>query len=147
MRSKRFNTFRKDRRGAATIEMALVATTVFAFASLILDLANVITGSVALGGGLRAGMEYALSQPTNTSGITQTIRNASGLGNGVTVTSSESCSCNGSAIACNSTCPLGGKPAAYVAITANYSVPTMLPYNGFAKNSFAISKAVTVRVQ
>jgi len=146
MRMKHFKSLRKDCRGAATIEMALVAVTVVALAPLMMDLANVITSYVSLGGGLRAGMQYALTNPTNTAGITQTIRTASGLGNNVTVTAPESCDCAGSSATCGVTCPLGGQPAAYVALTVNYSVPTLLPYSGFA-NSFPINKAVTVRVQ
>jgi Flp pilus assembly protein TadG len=146
MRVKRLKTFSKDCRGAATIEMALVATSMIVFAPLIMDLATVITSSVALGGGLRTGMQFALGQPANTAGITQAVQTASGLGNGVAVTSSETCDCSGTAVVCSSTCPLGGSPAAYVAITAKYSVPTLLPYSGYPQNSFPINKAVTVRV-
>ncbi len=133
--------------GSATVEFALIATSVIAVLPLIWDIANVTNGSMALNGGLRAGMQYALTSPSDSAGIAQVTQTASGFSSGVSTTSPQTCTCSGQSVACGSTCAGGGTPAKYVTITASYSVPTLLPYTGFPSNAFPISSSVVVRVQ
>ncbi|MDE3015522.1 MAG: pilus assembly protein [Pseudomonadota bacterium] len=138
----------RDCLGAATVEFAIVATTVIIIVPLIWDLASVISSSMSLSGAMRAGIQYALSQPSDNAGIAQVIQTASGFpANSVTVTTAQSCTCSGSSATCGRSCSDGGNPAMYDTVTANYSVPTMLPYANYPNNSFSISKTVTVRVQ
>lgn len=136
----------KDRRGSATVEFAIVSISIMVFVPLVYDLASVIKSSMALNGSLRAGVQYALSNPNDSAGIAQVIKTASGLP-AVTITTTQSCSCAGTATTCGSTCTGGGSPAMYVAITANYSVPTMIPYANYPLNSFPVSSSTNIRVQ
>ncbi len=91
--------FYKDCQGVAALEMALILVAIFAATPLIFDLASAINASMALSGGVRAGAALAVLQPSNTSGITGTIRTASGFSS-ATVTTSEFCECSGVSSTC-----------------------------------------------
>ena len=140
--------FSDDRKGMVTAEMAIITTAVFATVPLIYDLASVINSSMALGGGLRAGVQLAIAQPSNTSGITSTIRTASGFpSDSVTVTTTEFCECSNVSATCGIACYGGANPYKYVRVTANYSVPTLLRYPGFDSASYPLTRSITVRTQ
>jgi Flp pilus assembly protein TadG len=140
--------FYKDCSGAITVEFALIATSAMVLMPLIWDLALVTSSSMALSGSMRAGIQYAMSRPSDNTGIGQVIESASGFAVGsVTVTTNQSCECAGLIATCGTTCSGGGTPAMYDTITASYQVPTMLPYAGYPTNHFPISNTVTVRVQ
>ena len=134
--------------GLAAVEMALIITGVFATIPLIYDLSSVITASMTLSGGLRAGAQLAILQPSNSSGITSTIQTASGFTTGsVTVSTNEFCECSDVSSTCGISCYGGANPYKYITVTANYSVPTLFKYPGFTSASYPISKSITVRTQ
>lgn len=138
----------RDNSGIAAVEMALILTGVFATVPLIYDLSSIVSASMTLNGSLRAGVQLAISQPSNTSGITTTIRTASGFAeNSVTVATSEFCECYSVSSTCGIACYGGANPYKYIKITASYSVPVILPYSGLADSAYALSKSVTVRTQ
>jgi Flp pilus assembly protein TadG len=144
----RKSNLHKDCRGAATVEFAIVAVSVIVLTPIIWDLAQVIENSMTLSGSMRAGVQYALANPNDSAGITQVIKTASGLSSdSLTVSTVKSCSCSGTTATCGNICAGGGNPAMYLAITANYSVPTMLPYATYPTNSFPITNSTKVRVQ
>lgn len=145
---KKISHLRKDCEGVAVVEMALIIAAIFAAVPLIFDLASVIKSSMSLNGGLRAGIQLAIAQPSNTSGITTTIQTASGFpSNSVTVSTTEFCECSGVSATCGIACYGGANPYKYVTVTASYSVPTLLHYPGFPSSSYPLSKSVTVRTQ
>jgi hypothetical protein len=139
---------RQDCRGAITVEFAIVATSAIILTPLIWDMAQVTNKSMSLSGSMRAGMQYAMSQPNDSAGIGQVIEMASGFAAGsVTVTTNLSCECSGLIATCGTLCSGGGTPAMYNRISASYNVPTMMPYAGYPSNHFPLSKTITVRVQ
>src|ERR1041384_3924138 len=86
----------KDRSGAVTVEFAVVSIAVMVFLPLIWDLTSVISSTMALNGSMRAGIQFALSNPNDSTGITQVIKTASGLNTStLTVSTSQSCNCSG----------------------------------------------------
>lgn len=136
----------KNNQGVVTIEFALVALTMIAMLPLMFDLSNVVSASMSLSGSLRAGVQYALTEPSDTAGITNTIQTASGFSSS-TVSVTQTCHCSGTLTTCGSTCSGNAAQDMYLTITANYSVPTMLPYANYPSNSFPISASTYVRVQ
>lgn len=144
----RLRRFRNDSQGVVTVEFALITVSALVFLPLIWDLASVISSSMSLSGSMRAGMQYAMSLPSDSTGIANVIQTASGFpSNSVTVTVSQSCECSGSVVTCGGTCSGGGQQAKYETITAQYSVPTMLPYTNYPSSAFPISRTVSVRIQ
>src|SRR2546425_814710 len=111
------SVLRKDCKGAASVEMAIIATSVVVLAPLLFDLASVTSSFMSLSGSLRAGVQLALMQPSNTSGITQTIQTASGFpADSVTVDTSQFCECNSNNVGCGTACG-GTTPYKYMTIT------------------------------
>ncbi len=134
-----------DEGGVVIIEMALFMA---AFSIVLVGLISftaIAGASVQLSDALRAGEQFALKQPTNTSGITYTVENATSLPpSNVTSTATTFCECNGVSATCQSSC--SGTMATYVTITAGYSVPLVLTFPGFS-NPYPLNKSVSVRVQ
>ena len=140
--------FIKDCRGVVTLEFALIALTVIASMPLLWDLSSVANSSTALSGALRAGVQYALTEPTDSAGIINTIQTASSLpANSVTATVAQVCHCSGTVATCGSTCSGGVTQDMYLTITANYSVPTILPFTNYPTNSFPLSSSTSIRAQ
>jgi len=140
--------FTRNCDGAVTLEFALVSITIIILAPFLYDLSSVASSFMSLSGSTRAGLQYALKNPSDSVGIASVIQNASGFpANSVVVTNTQSCECSGLIAVCGSSCAGGGNPAYYQTIKASYNVPTMLPYSNYPNNSFTISNAVTVRVQ
>lgn len=137
----------RDCTGTSTVEMALIATSVIILAPILFDLFSVVSDAMSLDGSLRAGVQLALVQPSNTSGIAQTIQTASGFpASSVTVQTSQFCECSAVSADCTATCSDNSNPYKYMTITAGYSVPTTLSYTGHT-NAFPISRSITVRIQ
>lgn len=146
----KINEFKSNCEGLAAVEMAFIIVGIFAAVPFIYDLSSVANASMTLGGGLRAGAQLAIMQPSNTSGITSTIQTASGFATGsVTVSTSEFCECSGVSATCGIACYGGANPYKYIRVTANYSVPVILPYSGFSSgaSTYPLSKSITVRTQ
>jgi Flp pilus assembly protein TadG len=137
-----------DCKGAAVVEFALISATVLLLIPLIWDIASVISSSMSLSGGLRAGIQLALVQPANTPGIANVIQTASGFPpHSVKVFTAQSCDCAGTHAVCGQACEDGAYPNRYLTITARYSVPTIFPYENYPENSYVISRTATIRVQ
>ncbi len=138
----------KNQAGAVTVEFALIAVSFIFLIPVAVDVATVINKSIILSSSVRAGVQYAISNPDNTSGITTAVRTASGFPTGsVTVTVTQFCQCSGANATCSSVCSDGAVARTYDTITANYSVPIILPYGNYPNNSYAISKSATVQIK
>lgn len=144
----KINEFKLSCEGLAAVEMALIITGIFAAVPLIYDLSSIINASMTLSGGLRAGAQLAILQPSNTSGITSTIQTASNFPAGsVTVSTSEFCECLDVSSTCGIACYGGANPYKYITVTANYSAPILFKYPGFTSASYPLSRSITVRTQ
>lgn len=142
------NKFIKNQAGAATVEFALVAVSFVLLIPVTVDIATVINKSIILSSSVRAGVQYAISNPDDNSGITQIIRTASGFPSGsVSVTIAQFCQCSSVSSTCGSVCSDGSVARTYDTITANYSVPIILPYANYPNNSYDISRSATVQVK
>jgi len=115
---------------------------------MIWDMAQVTSSSMVLSGSMRAGVQYAMSLPSDNAGIANVIQNASGFPSGsVTVSTTQYCACSDTVTSCGGTCSGNTPQAVYETITANYSVPTLLPYTSYPNNAFPISRTVSMRIQ
>ncbi len=143
-----FNRFIRNQTGATTVEFALVAVSFILLLPITVDIATVINKSVILSSSVRAGIQYAISNPNDNSGITQVIQTASGFPNGtVSVNVTQFCLCSTVSSTCGSICSSGAVANTYDTITANYSVPIILPYANYPNNSYDITKSATVQVK
>lgn len=135
----------KNQQGVVSIEMGILLM-FFSFMLVgIIDFGNVMGSTVQLSNALRIGEQVAARQPTNTNGITQSVKSATSLpSQNVSSTATTFCECNGTSATCGSTC--SGTMASYVTVTAGYNVPLLLNYPGLS-NPFPINKSVSVRVQ
>lgn len=139
-------TLRRDARGqdgVAAVEMALCFVVLLAFLLPMIDVANIAYTGTRLNSAVRTGAQYAMSYPTDTSGIQSVVTQATNLPSAsVTATVSTSCECNGAAASCSSSC--AGTLATFRTISASYDLPMIMGYPGFA-NPYPVSKQVVVR--
>ena len=134
----------KRQKGVAMIEMALFMAGISIMIIGLIDFGSIMAADIELSNSLRVGMQVAMAQPTNSSGITQSVKGGSTLpSSSVTSTTSTFCECDGSGVSCSFSC--GGTMATFVTINASYNVPLLMTYPGF--NSFVLNKTVSVRVQ
>lgn len=134
----------KDEEGSVIVEFALMGTFVAFSLITLIDIATAVNTSSKLGGGLRAGSQYAVRYPNDSSGIAQTVASASGLeSDALSVTSSQFCEWAGVAGPCN----MGtGAFAKYVTVSLAYSMSGKYVYTSpFYPSSLA--KSVTMRIQ
>lgn len=137
----------RDCEGAITVEMALIAVTVFATVPVMADVVSLINSGMTLSGSLRTGTQVALVQPNNTTAIREAIEVSTGFPSGsVTVNTTQFCECEGIAIACSTTtCPAEHfSPSMFMTINAQYSVDTLLDYPSTMNN---LSRTTTFRVR
>ncbi len=139
-------TLRRDARGqdgVAAVEMALCFVVLLAFLLPMIDVANIAYAGIRLNSAARTGAQYAMSYPTDTSGIQSVVKQATNIPqDSVTATVSNSCECDGTSVSCSASC--SGTMANFVTITAAYSLPMIMGYPGFA-NPYPVSKQVVVR--
>jgi len=144
-----FRRFWNDRTGTGFIETAIMFPVLLLLCCGTMDFARVVYAGIEIAGAARAGVQYGALTPGNsgdTAGMTQAaIADAADLGNTVTASASNFCSCDGTTVACSSTCA-GETPDGYVSVTANYTFNTLLAYPGVPK-SVALSRTAKMRVQ
>lgn len=142
-----FRRFIEDENGGPAIEFAMVASLIAICLPAMIDMATLINEKMKISGGMRAGEQYALKYPTDSTGIAQAIASASNLSSSsITVTTSEFCECSGVSNICSSSCSYGVQLAKYLTITVNYDISSLYNYSvPFYPQS--ISKTMMVRTQ
>jgi Flp pilus assembly protein TadG len=140
-----YKRFGDDQKGSTVVEFALVGTFVAVCLVSLIDLATAINSFTKLSSGMRAGSQYALSYPSDDTGIRQAIASASSLpASDMTVTTSQFCEVNNVGSSCT---PGGGSGfAKYISITATYSMDGRYIYN-LAGYPQSLSKNIAVRIQ
>jgi Flp pilus assembly protein TadG len=102
----------------------------------LLDLGRFSMQKSAMLQGAQEGANYGVQYPTDTSGITSTAQNATGL-TGVTATPSVFCECTaGTTVTCGTTCSGGGVQKKYVSVTATKSFSSVLSVSTLSFGSF-----------
>lgn len=142
-----FKQFILDENGGPAIEAAVVCLFIATAMPAMIDISTLINGQMKLAGGIRAGEQYALKYPTDTTGITTAVTSGSNLSaSDVTVTMTQFCECSGISSPCGGSCGAGVSPATYDSITAIYNISSKYNYNASLYPS-TISKTIVVRVQ
>jgi pilus assembly protein CpaE len=126
--------FRNDRSGVAAAEFALIASFILTLMLGVYDVGNAIQQRLQLEQAVRAGAQYALSWPDQTSGISAAISAAlpAGWTNATVSAGSPVCYCwssGGGATAspCGNVCAAGSTKRSYVTLSAtNNSAPFLL---------------------
>lgn len=138
----------RDRTGSATVEFAIISLSFIVLIPVIYDLSSVINSYMKLSGAVRAGTQYALSAPDDTSDIARVVQTATGFPSGtVTVTVNQFCQCLSVNTSCGSVCSDGTAAKTYDKVTASYPAPIILPYGNYPNNSYTISSYATVQVK
>lgn len=121
-------------RGTVATEFAFVVPILFFALVAVSDLALAWWVAGQLSNGARAGVQYALSNSSDASGISAAVRNA-GIGDGVTsspsfsVSSRRFCECAGEGeVSCGSGCASGEPSRMFVEVTANVTYLPLFPY-------------------
>lgn len=129
---------RKDRRGVAALEFAVIGLMMVTFLLAAYDFGNAAQQQIALQQAVKAGGEYALNYPTATSGgIQAAVTNALPDGWALIGAPSVTCSCNGTAYTCGSP-PASCPPPVTVTISAQMSYTSITPlFAGVIRNNKA----------
>lgn len=117
-------------RGAAAVEMALVAPLLAAVLLGMADFGLVVNERISLSSAARAGAQKAMTDPSNTASIRQAVEVATEtmVASRLTVAVSTQCSCSGgSVIVCGATCA-DGNPRNYVTVQVTEAYPTLFTY-------------------
>ncbi|MBC7953639.1 MAG: pilus assembly protein [Rhodospirillaceae bacterium] len=133
-------------RGAAAVEMALVAPVLLAALLGVADFGMVVNERIRLSSAARAGAQKAMTDPSDTTSIRQAVEAATEdmVSNRLAVTVSTQCSCgDGSAIVCGSTCA-DGNTRNYVTVQVDETYPTLFTYPGMG-SSLTLSANATLR--
>jgi Flp pilus assembly protein TadG len=115
-----------DRRGTAAVEFAIIASVLTVILFGIYDLSSAALRRMQLAAAVRAGGEYALHFPSDTTGIQNAVTNAVSGNWGSSVTTTISCSCTTSSNwQCNGTVPPTCASPYYISVSASVPVNTL----------------------
>jgi Flp pilus assembly protein TadG len=118
-----------DRRGNFALEFALALPILFLLMVGLLDLGRYSLQKSALLQGAREGAQYGILAPTDTTNISTTAQNATGL-SGVTASTDVFCECaTGVRLdvsSCGTACAGGTMPKKYVKVTTNRAFTSVL---------------------
>lgn len=115
-----------------------------------MDFARVVYAGIEIAGAARAGVQYGALTPGNsgdtTGMVNAALADAADLGTTVTASASNFCTCSGATVPCDAPCADGTTPEGYVAVTANYTFNTALPYPGLPQ-TVVLSRTAKMRAQ
>ena len=142
----------RSTRGAAAIELALLAPILLLFLVAVVDFGLWIREQMLLTSAARAGAQFVLQDPetnaTDKDGIASAVTGASGLDAAkITIVPKVFCECaNGTAKVCTDLCG-SDQPRKYVAVTVTEGqFKTLFPYPGIP-DPISISGTTTVRLE
>lgn len=145
---RQFRSFAANERGAIVVEFALISTALLTMLLGLFQFAAWIHQTMQLNQAARAGVEYAMTYPSDTAGIQQTVINSSVMNaSGLTVTVAQFCECpDGTPVACDGTCASGLQGNAYIRLQLSQPARGPLQSSGFLAAATA-SSAATMRVR
>lgn len=125
----RLGDLRADRRGNFALEFALSLPILFLLMVGLLDLGRYSLQKSALLQGAQEGAQYGILAPTETTNISTTAQNATGLSD-VTASTDVFCECTAGVRidldGCSTACGGGGMPKKYVKVTTNRTFTSVL---------------------
>jgi Flp pilus assembly protein TadG len=118
-----FRRLRRDSRGNALAEMALVAPALILLMTAVVEVGGAIEQTVRLENAARAGAVHAAALPSDTAGIESTVRAALEGWSDVTVSGGAmTCECPGSGpVSCGGTCATAMQRFVNVTVTRPFS--------------------------
>ena len=124
-----FQSFRKNERGNALVEFAMIVPIMSMMFLGVVDAGRVIDANARLNDGVSAGLRFALSDAYASGSITNASLAGSGYGEGEASASySMFCECpDGTALVCTAQCAQGYKRI-FVQIDMNRTVDTLFSY-------------------
>ena len=136
------------RSGTAAIETAAMLPLFAVMLAGLFDFGSSVMNAMALEAAARAGAQYALTQPSDTTGIAAVVSAATRLdATTLTITSSNACECpDGSSVDCTSgTCGAGVTLVRFVTIQVTQPFTSLMPYPSFMRPT-QLSGTAVVRV-
>jgi Flp pilus assembly protein TadG len=147
---RRLTRLHRSDHGGAMVELAVVLPVLILIAIGVMDYGRVFFTSIAVSNAARAGAEWGSAgiayQTKNTE--MQDFAKLDGVEAGtIVVTSSRTCRCGVTVVACTSVCGGGyGEPAVYIEVTASKAVTMLLKYPG-QPATVNVSRTATFRLQ
>ncbi len=139
-----------ERRGTATVELALILPLLILLVLGTTDLGRLFYDAVGVANAARAGLSYGAldeSKSKDTSTITQVASNDVLLIDGVTINVSRICECaDTSVVDCETGTCDEGSPRLYVRVQAEKTFNTVLSYPGIP-NSVPITRNADMRAR
>lgn len=135
-------------RGNVAIEFGFLAPVAAVLMIGTIDLGLTAFNVTKLRAAARAGVQYALENPSDTAGITQVVLDATALpSEELTVTPSIACECaGGSAVTCGAPCPPDETQHILVSVEVTQTFVPLIPFTGFGLE-VPVSGWATLRAQ
>jgi Flp pilus assembly protein TadG len=155
---RRFVEFlRRNEKGAALVELAIVCPVFTIIAVGVADFALLMYAQMEVDAAADAGARYAtLGFPWNSTNVANAVTSAtkasSGSTSSITATPAPTnfCGCatasSITAVTCTSTCSSGLAPGSYVSVNAQWNYSLIMPWPGFTSPR-TLSASSTVRIQ
>jgi Flp pilus assembly protein TadG len=107
---------RASERGNLSVELALSTLFLLPMLTGLLHYGGLFHQTMQLRQAARAGVEYAMTYPSDTTGIEQAVTTSSAMSStGIVVAVNQFCECpDGTSVSCTGTCASGGKISAFV---------------------------------
>ena len=148
---KRVAGLRRRRRGAAAVEFALMMPVILLALAGVTDFGRLVFDKMELTSAVRSGAQFALAYRTDTTGIRQSVVDATNLGLSLSdVTATESCECaDGSTVVCGEVCGDASSNRYLMTITAQQSFsPLFVPFSMIEYTvPSLLSATTTIRTQ
>lgn len=141
-----FITWLRQEKGVVSVEMALIATSVFLLILPLTDFSTRLYNSMQLASAVRAAAQYAIAHPEDIAGIEAAAGNNAGSldSEELTIETEGFCECGGTAYACENDCGYGMQ--SYLSISANYNQELLVSYPGYG-DSTTITHTTTIRIE
>jgi Flp pilus assembly protein TadG len=134
--------------GNILVELALVAPVLALMLTGLIDFGAAAYNKMALESAARAGVEYAMANPSDTAGIAAAVAEAADVAaEEITVTTAQFCECpDGTAAACSDTCGAATSPNVFLSVDVSRSYGLILSYPGF-ESPLTLTGEAVFRVQ
>lgn len=134
----------KSAEGNIAVEMALVLPLMTMLLGGIYQYASGVAQTMSLTRAARAAAQYAMENPSDTTGIQNAAQNAGNLtAANLSVTTTTYCMCSdGTSVSCSGTCAADTNPEQYVSVTITQPYTPPLHYNGMSTPSTLRGSAV-----
>ncbi len=135
---------RASERGNLSDEHALPTLFLLPMLTGLLHYGGLLHQTMQLRQAARAGVEYAMTYPSDTTGITQAVTTSSAMSStGVVVAVNQFCECpNGTSVVCTGTCAPGEKLLAFVGVTVTQPPNPIVQFFPLASDTLVRGSAV-----